>query len=688
MNAPLKKVLNATTAFTHPETVNARVLKALGAEDEAREKTLRAAVANDNRWEEIKQGRKALSVAELAKILQDMEQNGYAADAAKSARKGKSPFNEQAFYDALAKNIETAEKLKAELAKLRDEAKKEKGFLSTSFNLFAHRNPVEKALSSVDAFDRYCRKNGISYDEVRQQLVAGPKPKTAWDHIRDFRFLIAAGAGAAIGLGGLSLAGAVPALGLVTGAFFGGLPYLALPFITLSIFRAFSEKSVLQEAGTLARFGLVMAAGFTLSLGITGALAGFLPALDPGAVTAGKEIATSFTGAVPFSPSQYILHGIAAGAAFGTLYRFARQRIASGYEKTVAGAHKLSEAFAKAASKVTSKFAQKITTPLFGALGRGGDGLVAAFNRAADLSVNKFTAPVINGVGKTGEKLSNGMVKLFGHYLNFVGIPAMAIMMSGALAAGGLGALAAYGGYYAVIFAGMSTAALGMAALARFRYHLGKKEFGALATVAGTALGTSSSAATMPVTMAKLKETGVPDHIVHSVVPLGANFNMLGTSLYLGATAAAALAMFGVEPTPGMLAKVGATTVMTAFGAPGMPSSNIILLDPVLQKTGLSAAQSQKIYEIVLPGDRLLDMAQTALNVLGDCMVALDIWRKEKLQGLKAERKEGQKWGDRLMAKLGRAQKPEEQKPAPEAPKAEAAHGEITPPKPLAPPVP
>lgn len=694
---PVKQELKSSTALSPRAGINERVLRALLLEEEGREKIAAGVVRKDGdkdadaRWEEIKKARKSLTVEELAQIMREMEQNGYKADAAKAEnKKRKSPFNEQAFYDALAQNIENAEKLKEQLQKLRDEGKKEKGFLSVSFNLFAHKNPVEKAMTSVAEFERYCHKNGITYDKVGQQLVAGPKPKTAWNHIKDFRFLIAAGMGAAIGLGGLSLAGAVPALGLFTTAFFGGLPYLALPFITLSIFRAFSQKSILQEAGTLGRFGLVMAAGFTLSLGITAGLAGLLPVIDPATVgAAANGIATAASGPIPFSPSQFILQGIGAGAAFGTLYRFARQRMASGFEKTVAGAHKLSELFSKAAGKVSSENLKKYTDPLFSWLGKGGDTLVSAFNRAADISVNKRTAPVIAAVGKGAEKLSHGIEKAFGHFLNFVGMPAMAVLLSGTLATGGIGALMAYGGYYATVFTGMAAAGLGIAALGRFRYGLGKKEFGALATVAGTALGTSSSAATMPVTQAKLREIGVPDKIVDSVVPLGANFNMLGTSLYLGATAAAALIMFGFAPTLPILAMVGVTTVLTAFGAPGMPSSNIILLDPVLQKTGLTPAQSQKIYEIVLPGDRLLDMSQTALNVMGDTMVALDVWRKEKMKGLKASGNEGQKWGARLKDKLNVFKKKSAPEAAPEnvpepAPKTEAA----TQAKKPAPPVP
>jgi len=98
----------------------------------------------------------------------------------------------------------------------------------------------------------------------------------------------------------------------------------------------------------------------------------------------------------------------------------------------------------------------------------------------------------------------------------------------------------------------------------------------------------------------------------------------MGTSLYLGVITASSLFMFGLEPGAGQMLMAMGLAVMTAFGAPGTPSSTIIFLDPVLAKAGLAKAQAEEIFKMIIPADRLFDMGQTALNVWGDMMVALD----------------------------------------------------------------
>lgn len=558
-------------------------------------------LAAEGRWAQFELGEDAPDMDDLVDILKQLEEDGLRFDASKAhfhGRKAKTPFSQQDFMDALQQGRMDAEKVAKQLEKLREEAKKEQGFIQKNFNIFADRDPVGKAMRNLAELDKYCYDNGIKFDEVAGQLEAGPKPKTAWDRIKEFRFLIAAAAGGAIGLAGVNLMAALPTIGAgAVGLFFGGLPYVALPFISLSIFRAMSQKNIFKEIGTFGRFGALMLGGFAISMGVTAALSGMLPSPDM-IVGAAQSMSQAASG---FNPSQYILHGIAAFAAFGTLYRVARDKVKHGFNTS---------------AEKTKK------------------GLSRVFEVASDITVNRVTAPVINAAGKVTDKLSHMMDKGFLGYLNVVGIPAITALMSYAMSEGGLGSLAAYGGYYGTVFSGMAVAGVAIAAAAIFVYGARKKELTAMGKVAGTALGTSSSAATMPVTKEQLKEMGVADHTANSVVPLGANFNMLGTSLYLGATAAAAMVMFGMAPTIPMLATVAAVTVLTAFGAPGMPSSNLILLDPVLDRLGLDDAQTQKIYQMVIPLDRILDMCQTALNVMGDVLVALDIKAAEKGGGV------------------------------------------------------
>ena len=97
--------------------------------------------------------------------------------------------------------------------------------------------------------------------------------------------------------------------------------------------------------------------------------------------------------------------------------------------------------------------------------------------------------------------------------------------------------------------------------------------------------------------------------------------------------------MFGQDLTVAKQAEIFAVVLATAFGAPGAPASNITLLDPVLHKLDITTMQVKKMYEAVIPMDRLFDMIQTSLNVWGDMVVALgkDKREKKKLAKLQAK---------------------------------------------------
>src|SRR5262249_24395360 len=152
----------------------------------------------------------------------------------------------QAFYDALAKNIETSEKIKKQLEDIRTEAKKQQGYVSSLFNIVQSKDPVGKAMKDVASLEKYFYRNGIKYDAATQTLAQGEKPRTGKDAMWDSRFLLAAAGGAAIGLAGINL-GLLPILGLAPAAFFGVLPWLAAPFIGLNIYKSFSQYSIMKE---------------------------------------------------------------------------------------------------------------------------------------------------------------------------------------------------------------------------------------------------------------------------------------------------------------------------------------------------------------------------------------------------------------------------------------------------------
>ncbi len=130
-----------------------------------------------------------------------------------------------------------------------------------------------------------------------------------------------------------------------------------------------------------------------------------------------------------------------------------------------------------------------------------------------------------------------------------------------------------------------------------------------------TAFATSSSSATMPVTLRCTQQNlHVPKEIASFVVPFGATVNMDGTALYEAAAALFIANLAGVELNLVQQLIVFFTAMIASMGAPGIPSAGMVTMVMVLQSVGLPA----EAIAILLPIDRLLDTVRTAVNVEGD----------------------------------------------------------------------
>lgn len=135
-----------------------------------------------------------------------------------------------------------------------------------------------------------------------------------------------------------------------------------------------------------------------------------------------------------------------------------------------------------------------------------------------------------------------------------------------------------------------------------------------------TALATSSSAATMPVTMRCAEQNlQVSPSISGFVIPLGSHLNMDGTALYEAAAALFVANLAGVELGVLQQITVCLTAMVAAIGAPGLPSAGMVTMIMVLQSVGLPV----EAIAILLPVDRILDTFRTALNVEGDMISCL-----------------------------------------------------------------
>jgi Na+/H+-dicarboxylate symporter len=135
-----------------------------------------------------------------------------------------------------------------------------------------------------------------------------------------------------------------------------------------------------------------------------------------------------------------------------------------------------------------------------------------------------------------------------------------------------------------------------------------------------TAFATSSSSATLPVTLRCVEQhLHVKRDIAGFVLPLGATLNMDGTALYEAAAALFIANLAGIDLNLMQQMIIFITAMLAAMGAPGIPSAGMVTMVVVLQSVGLPA----EAIAILLPVDRLLDTFRTAVNVEGDMVGSL-----------------------------------------------------------------
>ena len=133
------------------------------------------------------------------------------------------------------------------------------------------------------------------------------------------------------------------------------------------------------------------------------------------------------------------------------------------------------------------------------------------------------------------------------------------------------------------------------------------------------AFSTSSSAATLPVTMERCEEhIGVSEEVSSFVLPLGATINMDGTSLYQAVAAVFIAQAFGIDLDMGQQLTIVLTATLASIGAAAVPGAGMVMLVIVLGSIGVPTEGLALIFGV----DRLLDMLRTVVNVTGDATVA------------------------------------------------------------------
>lgn len=138
------------------------------------------------------------------------------------------------------------------------------------------------------------------------------------------------------------------------------------------------------------------------------------------------------------------------------------------------------------------------------------------------------------------------------------------------------------------------------------------------------AFSTSSSAATLPVTMERVEEhIGVDSEISSFVLPIGATVNMDGTSLYQGVAAVFISQALGFDLTFSDQLTIVFTALLASIGSAAVPGAGMVMLVIVLEAIGFPSDKLAIGLALIFAVDRPLDMCRTVVNITGDAMVSM-----------------------------------------------------------------
>lgn len=267
------------------------------------------------------------------------------------------------------------------------------------------------------------------------------------------------------------------------------------------------------------------------------------------------------------------------------------------------------------------------------------DNIFKAFAENATLQIILFAILFGAFITKLGTSQKESMVRFFGAGAEIMMKITMFVILFAPLGIFGIvarqvsqqpdiGELASHLGAYMVVVlsglvlhAGFSLPLI----LAMFRIRPWA-HYKAMFPVMLTAFSTSSSNATLPLSMSTVEENcGVSRKIVSFTLPLGATVNMNGTALYEIVAALFIAQVYGIHLSLGQQMVMSLAALLAAVGAAGIPMAGLVTMTIVLTAAGLPIEG----VALVLPVDRPLDMFRTLVNVLGDTCCAVSVAKSE-----------------------------------------------------------
>jgi proton glutamate symport protein len=139
------------------------------------------------------------------------------------------------------------------------------------------------------------------------------------------------------------------------------------------------------------------------------------------------------------------------------------------------------------------------------------------------------------------------------------------------------------------------------------------------------AYSTASSETVLPRLIEKMNSFGVPKHIVAFVIPTGYSFNLDGSTLYQSIAALFLAQLYGIDLSIGQQVTLVLVLMLTSKGIAGVPGVSFVVLLATLGSVGIPAEGLAFIAGI----DRIMDMARTAVNVIGNALASVVISRWE-----------------------------------------------------------
>jgi Na+/H+-dicarboxylate symporter len=294
---------------------------------------------------------------------------------------------------------------------------------------------------------------------------------------------------------------------------------------------------------------------------------------------------------------------------------------------------------AEASAKMAAAKAPDIWTTLlelvpanpFAALAEGNMLQVVFFALAVGISLTLVPAEKAAVVTTACDAMTDVIIKLV-HVIMKVAPYAVFALLVKVIAQLGVDVLSALFAYTAVVIAGLALMMFGVyPSIVRALARVGiRRFFRAIAPAQLLAFSSSSSSATLPVTMECMEERmGVHEEVAAFALPLGATINMDGTALYQGVATLFIAQIYGIPLDLGQQLTIVLTATLASIGTAGVPGVGIVMLVIVLQAVGMPSDAMAGGIAIIFGVDRILDMCRTACNVTGDCMVATYVAAKE-----------------------------------------------------------